>query len=99
MAVVFSAAIRMSGWTYSSINVDGRGGGVVSGGGGGARWTRGCSTMRSPPKDAITQLAVRLLQQSKTATGPGKSAYTGRTAPLTKRSAVRSTNLLVTKRP
>jgi hypothetical protein len=32
MAVVFSAAIRMSGWTYSSINVDGRGGGVVSGG-------------------------------------------------------------------
>jgi hypothetical protein len=50
MAVVFSAAIRMSGWAYSSINVDGHGGGVVSGGGGDARWTRRCSTMRSPPR-------------------------------------------------
>ena len=33
-----------------------------------------------------------------TATGPGSSAYTSRTALLTKRSAVRSTNHLVTKR-
>jgi hypothetical protein len=64
MAVVFSAAIRTSGWAYSSINVDGGGGGVVSGGGGGARWTRRCSTMRAPPKDTITQLAVCLLRQA-----------------------------------
>jgi hypothetical protein len=33
------------------------GGLAVSGGGGGARWTRRCSTMWSPPKDTITQLA------------------------------------------
>ena len=33
-----------------------------------------------------------------TATGPGSSAYTSRTALLTKRRAVRSTNHLVTKR-
>jgi hypothetical protein len=34
-----------------------------------------------------------------TATGPGSSAYTSRTALLTKRRAVRRTNHLVTKRP
>jgi hypothetical protein len=34
-----------------------------------------------------------------TATGRGSSAYTSRTALPTKRSAVRSTNHLVTKRP
>jgi hypothetical protein len=33
-----------------------------------------------------------------TATGPGSSAYTSRTALLTKRRAVRSTNHLITKR-
>ena len=33
-----------------------------------------------------------------TATGPGSSAYTSRTALLTKRRAVRSTNHLVTRR-
>jgi hypothetical protein len=39
-------------------------GGAVSGGGGGARWTRRCSTMRSPPRDTITQLAECLLRQA-----------------------------------
>jgi hypothetical protein len=34
-----------------------------------------------------------------TTTGPGSWAYTSRTALLTKRSAVRSTSHLVTKRP
>jgi hypothetical protein len=34
--VVFSAAIRTSGWAYSSSNVDGGAGGAVSGRGGGA---------------------------------------------------------------
>ena len=44
--------------------VDRGGGGAVSGGGGGARWTRRCSTMRSPPRDTITQLAVCLLRRA-----------------------------------
>ena len=30
----------------------------MSVGGGGARWTRRYSTMRSPPKDTVTQLAM-----------------------------------------
>ncbi len=47
--------------------------------------------MRLPPEDTITQLAVCLLGEQ-TATGCGSSAYTSRTALLTKRSAVRSTN-------
>ena len=38
-------------------------GGAVSGGGGGARWTRRCSTMRSP-QDTITQLAERSLRRA-----------------------------------
>ena len=36
----------------------------MSGGGGGARWTRRCSTMRSPPRDTITLLAERSLRQA-----------------------------------
>ena len=36
----------------------------MSGGGGGARWTRRCSTMRSPPRDTITQLAECSLRQA-----------------------------------
>ena len=39
-------------------------GGAVSGGGGGARWTRRCSPMRSPPRDMITQLAECLLRRA-----------------------------------
>jgi len=32
-------------------------GGAASGRGDGTRWTRQCSTIRSPPRDTITQLA------------------------------------------
>ena len=42
-------------------------------------------------RDTITQLAVCLLRQAD-GTGPGSSAYMSRTALLTKRRAVRSTN-------
>ena len=86
--------------------------GAVSGGGACARWTRRCSTMRAPPKDTITQLAgsaaAATIQSTKrvrcarfgkqTATGSESSAYTSRTALLTKRRAVRSIKHLVTKR-
>jgi len=49
---------------FGSGPLDGAAGGAASGGGGGARWTRRCSTMRSPPKDTITQLAVCLLRRA-----------------------------------
>jgi hypothetical protein len=55
-------------------------------------------TLRSPSKDTIIELAEGLCFGEQTAIGPGVSAYTSRTAFLTKRSAVRSRNHLVTKR-
>ena len=77
--------------------VDRGGGGAVSGGGGGARWTRRCSTMRSPPRTRSPSSQSACFGKQ-TATGPGSSAYTSRTALLTKRRAVRSTHHLITKR-
>jgi len=53
-----------AGVCFGSGLVDRGEGGAVSGGGGGARWTRRCSTMRSPPRDTITQLAVCSLGQA-----------------------------------
>jgi hypothetical protein len=64
MAVVFSAAIRTSGWAYSNSNIDG---GV---GGGSEQWGRRRaldSTVHNDAvatKDTITQLAVRLLRRA-----------------------------------
>jgi hypothetical protein len=95
--VVFSAAIRTSGWAYSSSNVDGGAGGAVSGRGGGALDSTvlndaAATQGHDHPARSVIASASRPLPAA------GSSAYTSRTALLTKRSAVRSTNHLVTKR-
>ena len=78
-----------AGVCFGSGRVDRGGGGSVGRWGGGARWTRWCSMMRSPPRDTITSSQCACFGEQ-TATGPGSSAYTSRTALLTKRRAVRS---------
>ena len=89
MAVVFSAAIRTSGWAYSSSNVDGGGGGAVSGGGGGALDSTVLNDAVATQGHDHPALSCFGKQ---TATGLGSSAYTSRTALPMKGSAVRSTN-------
>ena len=65
--------------------------------GGRARWTRRCSTMRAPPKTRSPSSQCACFGEQ-TAAASGSSAYTSRTALLTKRRAVRSISHLVTKR-
>jgi hypothetical protein len=92
--VVFSAAIRTSGWAYSSSNVDG---GAVSGRGGGALDSTvlndaAATQGHDHPARSVIASASRPLPAA------GSLAYASRTALLTKRSAVRSIDHLVTKR-
>jgi hypothetical protein len=98
MAVVFSAAFPTSGWAYSSSNVDGGAGGAVSGPGRGGRWTRRCSTMRSPPKDTITRPQCDCFGKQ-TASGRGEFGIRKSDDAPDERSVVRSIDHLVTKRP
>jgi hypothetical protein len=94
MAVIFSAAIRTSG-SYSSSNVDGGADGAVSGRVGGAL----DSTVLNDAVAGHGHPARGDCFGKQTATGRGEFAYASRAALLRKRSAVRSTNHLVTKRP
>ena len=92
-------SVRCRGFALAGPDRPWRGwlGGAVSGGGGGARGTRRYSTMRSPPRTRSPSSQSACFGEQ-TATRPGSSAYTSRTALLTNRRAVRSTNHLVTKR-
>ena len=86
-----------AGVCFGSGLVDRGEGGAVSGGGGGALDSTGLNDAVAT-QDTITQLAELLASASRPLPAPGSSAHTSRTALLTKRRAVRSTNHLVTKR-
>jgi hypothetical protein len=88
MAVVLSTAIRMRR----------RFGGLVIGGGGGELDSTVLNDAVATQGHDHPARSV-LASASTAATEPGSSAYTNQTALPTKRSAVRSTNHLATKRP
>jgi hypothetical protein len=69
------------------------GSGAVGGGGG----LMGHGAVGAPPRDTITQLTVCSLRHADRYR-PREFAYASRTALLTNRRAVRSTNHLVTRR-
>ncbi|SRR5271165_3954250 len=82
---------------FGSGPLDRAAGGAVSGGAAARAGLDGAQRCGRHPRTRSPSSQCACFGEQ-TAAGPGSSAYTSRTALLTKRSAVRSTNHLVTKR-